>query len=458
MTDLSPVDDRRRDALKAALALTMAAGAGAARAAVANAAGTTEPVRVGILHSLTGTMQISESVLKDVMLMLIAEQNRKGGLLGRRIEPIVVDPASNWPRFAELAQQLLVKDRVAAVFGCWTSISRKSVRAVFEANDGLLFYPVQFEGEESSRNIFYTGATPNQQAIPAIEFLRQDLGTQRWALIGTDYVYPRTTNKILDAWLRSHGVAAADIMTTYTPFGQTDWRDVVGRVKAFGSTGRRAAVISTINGDANVPFYAELAAQKVSASEIPVMAFSVGEQELSRVDTAPLVGHMAAWNYFMSVKSPLNAEFIPRWRDFTRNPVALTNDPMEAHYIGFNMWVKAVEKARSFDAEKVRQAIVGVKFPNLSGGEAEMLPNHTLRKPVLIGKIERDGQFRIIWRTKDLVAGESWSRQLPENRNVIADWTEPIHCGRFDTAQNNCLDARAETATSEGLGGAPASR
>ena len=424
----------RRLALSSLLAGAFGWPCGRARAA--------EPIKVGILHSLTGTMAISESTLKDVMLMLIGEQNRKGGLLGRPIEAVVVDPASDWPRFAEQARQLLARDRVAAVFGCWTSVSRKAVLPVFEALDGLLFYPVQYEGEESSRNVFYTGATPNQQAIPALEYLKNDLGIERWALVGTDYVYPRTTNRILQAWLASRGVAPADMQVVYTPFGHADWAQIVRDIKAFGSTGRRTAVVSTVNGEANVPFYAELARQHVSADDIPVMAFSLGEQELTRIDPAPLVGHLAAWTYFMSVKSPLNGEFVARWRQFVGNSNAVTNDPMEAHYIGFNMWIKAVEKAGSVDANAVRKAIIGVKIPNLSGSDAEMLASHNVSKPVLIGKIQNNGQFRIVWKSKDLVPGDAWSDFLTESRHLAADWTDPVKCGRYDTQTDRCLDAR----------------
>src|ERR1700752_3096159 len=257
----------------------------------AHASGDT--IKVGILHSLSGTMAISESVLKDTVLMLIEDQNKKGGLLGRKLEPVIVDPASDWNMFAEKARDLLTKEKVAVVFGCWTSASRKSVLPIFEQLNGLLFYPVQYEGEESSRNIFYTGAAPNQQAIPAIRYLMsKEAGeVRRWVLLGTDYVYPRTTNRILSAYLAAQGVSPDDIMTIYTPFGYSDWKEIVERIKAFGSEGKKTAVISTINGDANTYFYKELAAQHVDANTIPVMAFSVGERELFGVNIAPLVGH-----------------------------------------------------------------------------------------------------------------------------------------------------------------------
>src|SRR6202163_362741 len=310
-------------------------------------------IKVGVLHSLSGTMAISETTLKDTVLMMIDAQNKKGGLLGKKLEPVVVDPASNWPLFAEKAAELLEKDKVSVVFGCWTSVSRKSVLPVFEKDNGLLFYPVQYEGEESSKNVIYTGAAPNQQAIPAVDYLMNDIKVKRWVLAGTDYVYPRTTNKILEAYLKSKGVKDEDILINYTPFGHSDWQSIVAQMKKFGSAGKKTAVVSTINGDANVPFYKELGNQGIKATDIPVVAFSVGEEELAGIDTKPLVGHLAAWNYFESIKTPENEKFIKAWQAYTKNPKRVTNDPMEAHVIGFNMWIKAVEKVKSTDADKV---------------------------------------------------------------------------------------------------------
>jgi urea transport system substrate-binding protein len=393
---------------------------------------------VGILHSLSGTMAISETTLKDTMLMLIDEQNKKGGLLGKKLEPVVVDPASNWPLFAEKTRELLTKDKVAAIFGCWTSVSRKSVLPVVEELNGLLFYPVQYEGEESSKNVFYTGAAPNQQAIPAVDYLMKELKVKRWVLAGTDYVYPRTTNKILEAYLKSKGVKDKDIMINYTPFGHSDWQSIVADIKKFGSAGKKTAVVSTINGDANVPFYKELGNQGISAESIPVVAFSVGEEELSGIDTKPLVGHLAAWNYFMSVDTPENAVFITKWHQFIKNRSRVTNDPMEAHYIGFNMWVKAVEKAGTTDTDAVGKAIIGIEAPNLTGGTSKMLPNHHITKPVLIGEIQDDGQFQTVWQTKSLVEGDAWSDFLPESKPIVAQWTPPINCGNYNTKTKKC--------------------
>ena len=381
-----------------------------------------DTIKVGVLHSLSGTMAISETTLKDTVLMMVDEQNKKGGLLGKKLEAVVVDPASNWPLFAEKARELIEKEKVAAVFGCWTSVSRKSVLPVFEELNSILFYPVQYEGEESSKNVFYTGAAPNTQAIPAVDYLA-DQGVERWVLAGTDYVYPRTTNKILEAYLKNAGVAEEDIMINYTPFGHSDWQSIVADIKKFGAEGKKTAVVSTINGDANVPFYKELGNQGISAEDIPVVAFSVGEEELAGLDTAPLVGHLAAWNYFMSVESAANDEFIEAWHSFIGNEDRVTNDPMEATYIGFNMWVEAVKKAGSTDPEAVQDAIIGVSVPNLSGGLSTMMPNHHITKPVLIGEIQEDGQFQVVSSTNGLVQGDAWSDypQVPRTLSLTGE-------------------------------------
>lgn len=401
-----------------------------------------ETIKVGVLHSLSGTMAISETTLKDTMLMLIEEQNKKGGVLGKQLEAVVVDPASDWPLFAEKARELLEKEKVDATFGCWTSVSRKSVLPVFEELNGLLFYPVQYEGEESSKNVFYTGAAPNQQAIPAVDYLMNDLEVTRWVLAGTDYVYPRTTNKVLEAYLKAKGVAEEDIMINYTPFGHSDWQSIVSDIKAFGSAGKKTAVVSTINGDANVPFYKELGNQGVSAEDIPVVAFSVGEEELSGIDTKPLAGHLAAWNYFMSVESEENTAFIESWKAFIGDDKRVTNDPMEAHVIGFNMWVKAVESAGTTDVDQVVDAMIGIEVPNLTGGTAKMLPNHHLTKPVLIGEIQEDGQFEVVSSTDGEVPGDAWSDFLPGSKDVVSDWTGKLTggtpCGNFNTVTKTC--------------------
>ena len=426
----------RRQALLGASALAATATLGGASRAVA--AG--ETVKVGVLHSLSGTMAISETTLKDVMLMLVDEQNKKGGVLGQKLEAVVVDPASNWPLFAEKARELITQDKVAACFGCWTSVSRKSVLPVFKELDNILFYPVQYEGEECERNVFYTGAAPNQQAIPAVDYLMSDDGgaVKRWVLAGTDYVYPRTTNKILEAYLKLKGVKPDDIMINYTPFGQSDWQTIVSDIKKFGSAGQKTAVVSTINGDANVPFYKELGNQNIKATDIPVVAFSVGEEELAGMDTKPLVGHLTAWNYFESIDTPENKAFIERWKAFTKNPKRTTNDPMEAHVIGFSAWVKAVEKAGTFKADPVIDALIGVSVPNLSGGYSTVMPNHHITKPVYIGEIQADGQMNTVWQTPGLVVAQEWSPYLEGSKDLIGDWRHPLSCGNFNTKTGKC--------------------
>ena len=383
-----------------------------------------DTIKVGVLHSLSGTMAISETALKNVALMTIEEINAAGGVLGKQLEPVVVDPASNWPLFAERARQLLAQDKVAAVFGCWTSVSRKSVLPVFKELNGLLFYPVQYEGEELEKNVFYTGAAPNQQAIPAVEYLMSEEGggAKRFVLLGTDYVYPRTTNKILRAFLKSKGVSDADIMEDYTPFGHADYQTIIARIKQFAAEGKKTAVVSTINGDSNVPFYKELGNAGLKATDVPVVAFSVGEEELRGVDTKPLVGHLAAWNYFMSVDNAENKAFIEKYRAWAKKnnvpnaDTVVTNDPMEATYVGLHMWKQAVEKAGSTDVDKVIAAMGGQTFKAPSGFTLTMdATNHHLHKPVLIGEVRDDGQFDVVWQTQEPIRAQPWSPFIEGN-------------------------------------------
>ena len=402
--------------------------------------GHAKPIKIGILHSLSGTMAISETTLKDTMLMLIEQQNKKGGILGRKIEPIVVDPASNWPLFAEKARELITVQKVDVMFGCWTSVSRKSALPVLEELNALLFYPVQYEGEESSKNVFYTGAAPNQQAIPATDYYLDEIGVKKFALLGTDYVYPRTTNKILKQYLIDKGIPESDIFVNYTPFGHSDWSKIVSDVVSLGADGKKVGVISTINGDANIGFYKELAAAGVKADDIPVVAFSVGEEELSGLETTNLVGHLAAWNYFQSAESDLNTSFIKAWKS-KMGDKRVTNDPMEAHVIGFEMYVKAVEKAGTTDVNAVRKAMYGMKVPNLTGGIAEMLPNHHLSKPVLIGEILENGQFDIISQTKE-VPGDAWTDHLAESAPLKSDW-KTLGCGMYNTKTKKCVQIKS---------------
>ena len=404
----------RRGNLKA-LATAAAIAAGSLTFAHQAQAQAGNTIKVGVLHSLSGTMAISETTLKDTMLMLIEAQNAKGGLLGKQLEAVVVDPASDWPLFAEKARELLTVSNVDVMFGCWTSVSRKSVLPVIEELNGLLFYPVQYEGEESSKNVFYTGAAPNQQAIPAVDYFLNELGIEKFALLGTDYVYPRTTNRILRAFLNSKGIADADIMEEYTPFGHSDWQGIVARVKRFAGEGKRTAIVSTINGDANVPFYRELGNQGIKAEDIPSVAFSVGEEELAGIDTKPLVGHLAAWNYFMSVNNPANTEFKNQWQAYIKNPRRVTNDPMEATLVGFKMWAQAVAKAGTTAVDAVREAMYGQKVDAPCGYTLEMHRNHHLSKPVMIGEVMENGQFNIVWKTPGPIVAENWSPFIPEN-------------------------------------------
>ncbi|MGI4815187.1 MAG: urea ABC transporter substrate-binding protein [Janthinobacterium lividum] len=394
------------------------------------------PIKVGILHSLSGTMAISETSLKDVALMTIDSINKSGGVMGRQLQPVVVDPASNWPLFAEKARQLLTQDKVAVTFGCWTSVSRKSVLPVYEELNGLLFYPVQYEGEEMSRNVFYTGAAPNQQAIPAVEYMMsaEGGGAKRFFLLGTDYVYPRTTNKILRAFLHSKGVKDEDIQEVYTPFSHSDYQTIVANIKTF-SQGGKTAVISTVNGDSNVPFYKELGNQGLKASDVPVVAFSVGEEELRGIDTTPLVGNLAAWNYFMSLRNPVNDRFKKQFLAWVKSQnlpggdKRVTNDPMEATFVGIHMWKQAVEKAHSTDVDKVRPAMIGQTFAAPSGFTLTMDGNHHLHKPVMIGEVRADGQFNVVWKTKTAIRAQPWSPYIPGNES------KPATVSQLDSTQ-----------------------
>ena len=410
----------RRTFLKAAVLSASIAAIGG----LSSSAWAADTIKVGVLHSLSGTMAISETALKETALMTIEEINAKGGVLGKKLEPVVVDPASDWPKFAEKARQLLSQDKVAVTFGCWTSVSRKSVLPVYKELNGLLFYPVQYEGEELEKNVFYTGAAPNQQAIPAVEYLMSKEGgsAKRFVLLGTDYVYPRTTNKILRAFLKSKGVAEADIIEEYTPFGHSDYQTIIAKIKKFAGEGKKTAVISTINGDSNVPFYKELGNAGLKAKDVPVVAFSVGEEELRGVDAKPLVGHLAAWNYFMSVKNPENDKFIKMYRDWAKKAklpkadTVVTNDPMEATYVGIHMWAQAVEKAKSTDTDKVIAAMAGQTFKAPSGFTLKMdETNHHLHKPVMIGEVKADGQFNVVYKTKEPIRANPWSPFIPGN-------------------------------------------
>ncbi|MBO6258701.1 MAG: ABC transporter substrate-binding protein [Succinivibrio sp.] len=408
-----------------------------------------DTIKVGVMYSLTGTMAISEAPLKDELLMLIEEQNRKGGLLGKKIEPVVVDPASDWMAFSELSRQLLTENKVAAVFGCWASVSRKAVLPIFEKYNGLLFYPVQFEGEEASYNIIYTGSTPEQQIIPAIDFLKDKRGITRWYLLGSDYVFPRTANKIIETYLEHKGVKKENIIVRYTQLGHSDWGAIVREIKAFGLQGQNTAVVSTLNGDANILFFNEMDEYRISPYDIPVMSFSVGEGELQYVDRNRLTaGNLASWGYFQSVDTKENLEFVRAFSEFTRNPKAVTNDPMESQYIAFSLWVKAVEKAGTTDVDSVLSTIVGLETANLSGGKVKVLPNHHLSKPAMIGQYQKDGQFSVIWRSQDNIPSKAFSEYLSDGKIYIADWVT-LKCSKYDTVEKICLDRSHQNRKSE---------
>ncbi|KGJ98464.1 ABC transporter substrate-binding protein [Thalassotalea sp. ND16A] len=397
-----------------------------------------DTIKVGILHSLSGDMAISESVLKDALLMLIEEQNSKGGLLGKQLEAIVLDPESNWPLFAEKARQLIEQKNVDVIFGCWTSVSRKHVLPVVEELNHILFYPVQYEGQESSRNIFYTGASPNQQALPAIDYLIKDKAIERWVLMGTDYLYPRTVNKIITSYLNELGVDNDDIMLSYTPFGFNQWQERIADIKRYAKQGKKTAIVSTINGVANVSFYQEIVKQKINANELPIMAFSISENELSQIGSENLTGHLVAWNYVMDVSHPNNTAFIQRWQTFQNNKKAVTNDPIEAHYIGFELWLKAVNIAQTTESNRVIDALIGLKVTNLSGGEAQMLPNHHITKPFMVGRIEDSGKIKFIEQPSKNIPGDAWSDFILTSKYLIADWTKPVMCGRFNKISKQC--------------------
>ncbi len=379
-----------------------------------------DTVKVGVLHSLSGTMAISETSLKDVLLFTFDEINKAGGVKGRMIEPVIVDPASNWPLFAEKAKQLLEQDKVAAVFGCWTSVSRKSVLPVFEQDNGLLFYPVQYEGEELSKNIFYTAEAVNQQAVPAVDYMLGE-GKKKFYLVGSDYVYPRTTNKILKKYLKMKGIPDSDIVEIYTPFGHTDYQTIVAEIKRFASAGK-ACVISTLNGDTNIPFFKEFANAGLTSENCPVVSFSISEDEFRGLPAKQLVGHLGCWTYFMSLKTPENKKFVRDFSDWLKAPKVsgiaytvsgvdpknrVTCSPMNLSRMGVYLWKQAVEKAGSFDVDLVRAALIGQKFKG-PAGEVRMQANHHLVNPVFIGETLATGQFKII-KSLGPVAGEPFS-------------------------------------------------
>src|SRR5215470_16989945 len=403
-----------RAALAGAFALSLACAAPLKANEVDVSSG---KVKVGILHSLSGTMAISETSLRDTLLFAFDEINKNGGVLGKQIEPVVVDGASNWPLFAEKAKQLLQQDKVAVVFGCWTSVSRKSVLPVFEKDNGLLFYPVQYEGEELSKNIFYTAEAVNQQATPAVDYLLAQ-GKKKFYLIGTDYVYPQTTNLILYKYLLLHGIKLEDIggglrkddsgkvisAGKYTPFGHTDYQQIVAEIKQFAASGD-ACVINTINGDSNVPFFKEVAAAGLTPADCPVVSFSLAEDELRALPTKDLVGELGCWTYYMSLTTPENKKFLDRWNSWLKSQShpgvvkekRAVDSPMVLSYDGVYLWKSAVEKAGTFDVDKVRDVLENdaISYDG-PGGKITMQKNHHATKNVYIGETTANGQYKIL--------------------------------------------------------------
>ncbi|WP_422653046.1 urea ABC transporter substrate-binding protein [Caldicellulosiruptor sp. DIB 104C] len=371
-----------------------------------------ETIKVGILHSLSGTMSISEVSLRDAELMAIEEINNNGGVLGKKLEPIVEDGASDWPTFAEKAKKLLQKDKVAVIFGCWTSASRKAVLPVVEENNGLLFYPVQYEGLESSPNIFYMGAAPNQQIVPAVKWLF-DNGKKRFYLLGSDYVFPRTANKIIKAYLKYLGGVV--VGEEYTPLGHTDYSSVINKIKA----AKPDVVFNTLNGDSNVAFFKQLKDAGIDAKTLPVMSVSIAEEEIKGIGPEYLKGHLVAWNYFQSVDTPENKEFVEKYKK-KYGEDRVTDDPIEAAYIGVYLWAKAVEKAGSTDVDKVREAAKGIEFNAPEGPVKIDGDNQHLYKTVRIGEILENGQIRELWKTNKPVKpdpylkGYEWAQGLSE--------------------------------------------
>ena len=375
-------------------------------------------IKVGILHSLSGTLTASERPLQQLLVMMIEKLNKNGGLLGRPVEPVIMDPRSDANAYAAQARALLRDHKVAAIFGCWTSASRKHVLPVLAEHGGLLFYPSQYEGEEQSPNVIYTGATPQQQALPAVDHLLH-LGRKRFFLVGTDYVYPRTTNAIIRNYLASRGVGADAVDEFYTPFGEKVWSETVHRIRRFA--GRDGAIIATLSGDSNVHFFRERARQGLDADILPVMSLSLGEAEMPALKERNLVGHMVAWNYLHSMDTPENRAFIEEWRQFTGDAQAVTNDPMEASWIGFRLWTDAVTAAGTTEVEAVRKALAGRSVRAPCGFDVRLDgENQHLHKPAVIGRMDKHNFIWPVWVSPALIAPVPWSPWLRERAQSAA--------------------------------------
>lgn len=366
---------------------------------------TADKVKVGILHSLSGTMAISEVSLKDAEMMAIDEINQSGGLLGKQIEPVIEDGASDWPTFAEKAKKLIQKDQVATIFGGWTSASRKAMLPVVEQNHGLLWYPVQYEGMESSPNIFYTGATTNQQIVPAVTWLLQNRG-KKFFLIGSDYVFPRTANKIIKAQLKAEGGEL--LGEEYTPLGHTDYNTLISKIKA----AKPDVIFNTLNGDSNVAFFKQLKDAGITSKDVTVMSVSIAEEEIRGIGGDILAGHLAVWNYYQTTDTPENKAFVEKYKQ-KYGADRVTDDPIEAAYDAVHIWAQAVKKAGSFDVEKVKAAAKGIEFKAPEGTVKVEGENQHLWKTVRIGEIQVNGQFKEVWNSKDPVKPDPYLKSYP---------------------------------------------
>ncbi|MBR8830872.1 MAG: Aliphatic amidase expression-regulating protein [Chroococcopsis gigantea SAG 12.99] len=394
------------------------------------AAGGGGTIKVGILHSLSGTMAISETSVVDAELLAIEEINKAGGVLGKQIEPIKEDGASDWPTFAEKATKLIDQDKVAVVFGCWTSASRKAVLPVFESKNHMLWYPVQYEGQECSKNIFYTGAAPNQQIEPAVDWLLKNKGKD-FFLVGSDYVFPRTANTIIKEQLKAKG--GKTVGEDYLPLGNTEVTPIITKIKQALPNG--GVIFNTLNGDSNVAFFKQIQAAGFTPEKYPVLSVSIAEEEVKQIGVEYLKGHLASWNYFMTVDSAPNKKFVEAFKA-KYGADRVTNDPMEAAYIMVYLWKQAVEKAGTADdLDKVRAAAVGQEL-DAPNGKVKVFPNHHISKTVRIGQVRDDGQFDVVWATEGPVAPIPWNQFVPETKGFACDWTDPAKGGKFKVTKS----------------------
>ncbi|MBD2576095.1 urea ABC transporter substrate-binding protein [Oscillatoria sp. FACHB-1406] len=389
------------------------------------AAGSGNTIKVGILHSLSGTMAISETTVVDAEMLAIEEINKAGGVLGKQIEPIKEDGASDWDVFKEKAEKLIDKDKVVTIFGCWTSASRKAVLDTFESKNHMLWYPVQYEGQECSKNVFYTGAAPNQQIEPAVDWLLKNKG-KKFFLVGSDYVFPRTANTIIKEQLKAKG--GETVGEDYLPLGNTEVTPIITKIRQALPDG--GVIFNTLNGDSNVAFFKQLKGAGITPEKYPVMSVSVAEEEVRQIGTEFLKGHYASWNYFQTVDTPENKKFVEAFKA-KYGADRVTNDPMEAAYIMVYLWKQAVEKAGTADdLEKVRAAAVGQELA-APEGKVKMFPNHHISKTVRIGEVQDDGLFKIVWSTDAPLEPQPWNQFVPDTKGFGCDWTDPKKGGKY---------------------------